>query len=512
MLGHRTMSIDDYVGILRRHLWKIVIPTLVLPALAYGVSLFLPERYTSTTVVLVEQPKVPSNIVATTVKDSLTERLNTMQQQILSRTRLAPMIEQFGLYKEDVAGKVPMEDLVNKMRKAITVTPVKTIMSTKQGEMPGFTISFEADTPQKAQLVCQEITGLYIKENANLRAERAKDTTDFLKKQVEDAKRTLDEKDQRVSDFKRKYLGMLPGQENVNQQVLTGLTAQLEATNQILARTHQDKTYAESQLAQQVAAWEASQQGTNPQTMETQLATLQNQLVTLQGRYTDDHPDVQKLKADIAQLKKKIDEANATAKTASPDKEKSATAKAIEPPQIQQLRNMIHAFDITLAEKTREQDRIQNQIKVYRARVESAPLVEQQYNEILRDYTTAQGFYDDLLKKRGTSQVAEDLEIRSQGEQFRVVDPPNLPANPTFPNRLLFAAGGLAGGLGIGFALALVMELKDKSLRTEADIEALLQLPTLALVPSVLEGAHPSRGLLSRLRKTPERALTGSGA
>ncbi len=512
MLGHRSMSLDDYLGILRRHVWKIIIPALVMPVLAYGVSLVLPERYTSTTLVLVEQPQVPTSIVQSTVTDSLNERLNTMQQRILSRTKLQPMIEQFNLYKQDVANKVPMEDLVAQMRRAITVTPVKTISSTKAGEVPGFTISFDADNARTAQLVCTEITSLFIKENVELRSQRAASTTDFLGKQVEEAKRKLDEKDQKVADFKRRYLGMLPGQEGANAGILSGLTAQLEATNQFLARTHQDKTYAESLLAQQVAAWEASQLGNNPQTLETQLAALQNQLITMEARYTPDHPDVAKLKADIAQLKKKIEEANRSAKDNTVEKDKSATAKLNEPPQIQQLRGQIHQYEITLKEKTRDQERIQDQIKVYRGRVEGSPLVEQQYNEIQREYSTAQQFYDDLLKKRGTSQVAEDLENRQQGEQFRVVDPPNLPAKPTFPNRLLFAAGGLAGGLGIGFALAIALELKDKSLRNEADIEALLQLPTLALVPSVVEGVQSGHGLFSRVRKTDERALTGSGA
>ncbi len=511
MLGHRSMSVEDYVGMLRRHIWQIIIPLLVMPPLAYGVSLLLPERYTSTTLVLVEQPKVPSSLVQSTVTDSLNERLNTMQQQILSRTKLQPMIEQFGLYKQDVANKVPMEDLVAKMRKGITVTPVKTIATTKQGEVPGFTISFESENPRTAQLICTEITSLFIKENLELRTQRAESTTEFLQKQVEDAKRKLDEKDQRVAEFKRRYLGQLPGQEGVNSNILNGLTAQLEAVNQLLTRTHQDRTYVESLLAQQITQWEASQQGNNPQTLETQLAALQNQLITMEARYTPDHPDVTKLKADIAQLKKKIEEANATAKDKPADKDKTATAKLNEPPQIQQLRNQIHQYDQTLKEKTRDQERMQDQIKVFRARVEGAPLVEQAYNEILRDYTTAQQFYDDLLKRRGTSQVAEDLERQQQSEQFRVMDPPNLPMKPTFPNRLLFAAGGLAGGLGIGFALALLLELKDKSIRNEADVEALLQLPTLALVPSVVEGVSAGRGLLSRIRKTENRALTGTG-
>ncbi|MBI3484329.1 MAG: lipopolysaccharide biosynthesis protein, partial [Acidobacteria bacterium] len=244
--------------------------------------------------------------------DALNQRLSTMQQQILSRTRLQPIIERLGLYKDQVANKAPMEDLVAQMRKSITVTTVKSVGTSRQNEVPGFTIAFESDHARTAQLVCAEILSMFIDENIKLRAQAADSTTEFLQKQVEEAKRKLDEKDQRVAEFKRRYLGQLPGQEQSNMNILMGLSQQLEAVSQLLTRTHQDKTYAESLLAQQVAAWEASQQGSNPQTLETQLTALQNQLITLEARYTPDHPDVTKMKADIAQLKNKIDEANAT--------------------------------------------------------------------------------------------------------------------------------------------------------------------------------------------------------
>ena len=236
------MSVEDYAGMLRRHVWQIVIPILLVPVLAYGVALLLPERFTSQTLVLVEQQRVPSTLVQSTVTEALNQRLGTMQQQILSRTRLAPIIEKFGLYKQDIANKVPMEDLVVQMRKNITVTTVKPIVASKQGEVPGFTISFDADNARTAQQVCSEILSMFIEENAKLRSESADSTTQFLQKQVDDAKRKLDEKDQRVADFKRRYLGQLPGQEQTNMNILMGLSQQLEAVNQLLSRTHQDKT------------------------------------------------------------------------------------------------------------------------------------------------------------------------------------------------------------------------------------------------------------------------------
>lgn len=483
MLGHRELGMDDYVDILRRRRWLILIPTLVMPVLAYAGSLALPNRYTSKTLVVVEEQKVPVGYVKPVVSDDLMERLMSMQQQILSRTRLQPVIERFGLYKEELK-TVPMEDVLERMRRAITIVPA-TSPTAQKTSPPAFTITFTGENPRTAQEVCSAITTMFVEENLRIRGERAQGTTAFLQKQLDDAQRKLDEQDAKLADFKRRYLGQLPGQEQANLNILMGLTTQLEAVTQLLNRTQQDKAYAESILSQQLSSWQASQAGNNPQTLDQQLAALQNQLITLEGRYTSDHPDVIKLKNEIAQLKKKIDEATTAAKDKSADKTESAALT--EPPQIQQLRSQIHQYEQTMKEKTREQERLQGQIGIYQSRVQLSPLVEQQFKELTRDTLTAQRFYDDLLTKRTTSEISADMERRQQGEQFRVMDPANLPAAPSFPDRRLFAAGGLGGGLALGLGLALLLEMRDKAIRSERDIEFYLQLPTLTLVPLIGE-------------------------
>jgi polysaccharide chain length determinant protein (PEP-CTERM system associated) len=497
MLGHREMTLDDYLDILRRRFWVILLPTLILPVLSYGVSLVLPEEYTSSTLVLVEQPKVPETIVRSVVNDQLNERLGTMQQRILSRSRLQPIMERLGLYKDEI-GKVPMEDLVGRMRSKIKVSLVRSI-SARQGEVPGFTISFTADNARMAQQVCQELTSMFIDENLKIREQRAQGTTDFLQRQLDDAKRVLDEKDKQLAEFKRQYLGSLPGQEQSNMAILMGLTTQLEATTSALNRAQQDKAFTQAQLDQALAAWKASLSGTNPQTLDQQLAAAQANLAALEARYTADHPDVMKEKRNIEQIKRMIEEANARVSAGAPDA-KTASAAAMEPPSIQQMRSQIHQYDVAIKDNTRKQEQLQEQIKIYRSRVEVSPLVEQKFKELTRDYQGAQEMYDDLLRKRGVASIGKELEEEQQSEQFRVMDPANLPAKPSFPNRLMFAAGGLGGGLGLGLGIALLLEMRDKSIRTERDVEAFLQLPTLALVPSVAPGAQKS-SLFSVFRK-----------
>jgi len=264
--------------------------------------------------------------------------------------------------------------------------------------------------------------------------------------------------------------------------LLMGLTSQLDAATQALARAQQDKSFAESMLAQQVAAWQSSQSGTNPETLEAQLSALQTQLSNLQARYTEDHPDVIKTKNEIATLQKRIAENNSQTKTSGTEK----INKSAEPAQIAQLRAQVHTTDQVIAEKTREQEKIQQAIKVYQDRVQSSPAVEQQYKELTRDYQTALDFYNDLLKKRDQSAMATDLERHQEGEQFRVLDPANLPDKPSFPNRREFALWGFGGGLALGVGIAFLLEMRDTSFRTERDVEFTLRLPVLAMVPTVV--------------------------
>lgn len=498
MLGQYEMSFEDYMGILRRRKWLLIIPTVVAPALAFGVSLLLPKKFTSTTLVLVEQQKVPEAYVRSVVTDQLNQRLATMQEQILSRSRLEPIVTKFDMYKGEAA---PMEELVARLRKSVQVTPIKPVVR-QQTDYPGFYISFTGSEPRTVQQICSEIASMFMEENLKDREKRATGTTEFLEKQVEDAKQVLDEHDKHLAAFKQRYAGQLPDREQVNLNLLMGMNTQLDAVTQGLNRAQQDKIYMDSMLTQQLAAWKASNTGTNPLTLEQQLTQLESALHALEGRYTSDHPDVVKAKSDIAALQRRIDEAKSAQKSA-PQSNDPKSALDIEPAAIQQLRSQIYLAESAVKEKAQQQDRLQREIKILQGKVQLSPVVEQQYKELTRDYQTALDSYNDLLQKRTQSAIARDLERRQQGEQFRVIDPPNLPAKPSFPDPLLFTGGGLGGGIALGLVMILAIEFRDRAIRTERDIEALLQLPTLALIPTVGEtSAKKSSWSFRRKHKT----------
>jgi polysaccharide chain length determinant protein (PEP-CTERM system associated) len=496
------MTIDDYMAIVRRRKWILFIPVLLAPLIAYTYSLFIPDEFTSRTLVLVEEQKVPDSIVRPVVSEDITQRLATMQEQILSRTRLQPIIEKFGLYQGG-AKSLHMEDKVETLRSSITVAPVRGMAGTREGSLPGFVISFTANNAQLAQRVCAEVTSMFIEENLRAREQRSQGTTDFVANELADSKRKLDDTDAKLAEFKSHYLGSLPGQEQSSISILNGLGTQLESVTQGLGRAQQDKAYAESMLTQQLANLEASPVqtpgGIQPDMLQLQLNALQNNLLAAQSRYTDDHPDVIKLKNDVAEVQKKIEQAkNHTEPTTGTSDSPPARR---ETPQIQQLRAQIRQLDQTIQERLRDQSRLQGQIGMYQSRLSLSPAVEQQFKELTRDYQSALTFYNELLAKESQSKMATNLERRQQGEQFRVMDPANLPQSPSYPNRPLFGASGLGIGLTIGIGIALLLEMKDKTIRTEGDVKFFLQVPTLALIPISHEILNGKKSFWTRLRK-----------
>jgi polysaccharide chain length determinant protein (PEP-CTERM system associated) len=481
MVRNGEIGLAEAKRTLRRYWWILPLSTLFLGGMGLGATFVLPKRYTSQTMVLVAQPAVGPDYVKPVVTEDLNHRLASMKEQILSRTRLQPIIEKFGLYAE-VRGRVHIEELVERLRTAVEIKPLEPTPGTQSRQLPGFYVDVTFDSPQIAQQICTEITSMFLEQNARERKQQANETTSFLSKQLEEAKKNLDDQDAKFAQFKRQYLGSLPEEEQSNLNILTGMNAQLEANTQALSRAHQDKAFNESLIGQQEANWRASQTGQNPETAEQQLGALQDQLTSLQARYTSEHPDVIKLKSQIEELKKRM----VGAPKNNPSANGSTQASVAEPPQIQQLRAKLRQDDMNIADLTKRQSQIQDEIRQLQSRVQASPMVEQQLKELTRNYQTAQDFYNDLLKKRQNAGVAGDLESQQESEQFRVLDPPSLPDRPSFPKKAYFAGGGLGGGLALGLGILCLIAMGDKSMHTERDVELALKLPVLALVP-VLE-------------------------
>jgi polysaccharide chain length determinant protein (PEP-CTERM system associated) len=508
MMENRELTMDDYLAMLRRRMKVILIPALLAPLAGFLVSYGFPAKYTSQSLVLVEAAKIPDTVVQQVFTPDLTQHITTIQQRVLSPARLRPMVDRLGLAK---AGQNP-DDVVNAIQGSMTIQPVLTDLSQigiggkkkpQNTAAPAFYVNYTASTAREAQQICTDLTSMLLEEDLRSRQDASQGTTDFLTKQVADAKQNLDDLDKKLAAFKNQHMGQLPGDEENNLKILMGLNSQLDANTQNLNRATQDKAYTESLLAQQLAAWKTSESTNNPQTLQQQLSQLQAQLIDLEARYTADHPDVIKTQADIGQVKKKLAEIkDASAKGSDAANEKES---ASEPPEIRQLRLQIHQYSDLIAQATRDQKKLQQEIGVYQSRVASSPSIEEAYKELARDYDNAQKVYQDDLAKQSTSKMASQAEQQQQGEQMALLDPATLPDSPSFPNRLLFAGGGLGAGLALGVGLALWMELRDKSIRTQADAEAALDLPMLVAMPWVGETvASNGNGHFWNRKKQPE--------
>jgi len=485
----RELTVDDYLAMLRRRLKVILIPALIAPLAGFVVSYGFSPKYTSQSTVLVEGQKVPENYVTPVITSDFTQRVQTLSQEVVSPTRLRPVIQSLALVKPEEEGKLmgeiqqnmQVEPVITTMSAAVATSPTaKKKPSASNEPVPGFNVKYSDSNAVRAQRICNAMTSLIVDENLRERAGIADDTTKFLGRQLEDAKRALDEQDAKLAAFKKQYMGQLPSDVDNNMRMLMSLNSQLDATTQTLSRAQQDKAYTESMLAQQVAAWKSSQSSTNPQTLEQQLTQLQAQLMQLQARYTDDHPDVMKTKADIAEVQKKLKEVNAAAANATDGTDK---ASATEPPEIRQLRLQIHQYQSVIEQATLDQKKLQSSISVYQSRTNMSPGVEEQYKLLTRDNDNAQALYKDLLAKKNSAEVGSNMENQQEGEQMTILATANLPDAPSFPFRPLFAAAGMGGGLALGVVIAIFLEFSDKSIRTERDAAAVMDLPLLISVP-----------------------------
>ncbi|HTC46964.1 MAG TPA: GNVR domain-containing protein [Candidatus Aquilonibacter sp.] len=479
MVRNGEIALADVKRVFRRYWWIPAFMTVTLGVIGLAASLVLPKKYTSSTLVLVEQPTVPKDLIKPVITDDLNERMASMKAQILSRSRLESIINKFGLYPRE-RQTTHMEDLVEKLKAAIDVELIQPMAGSTNHEPPGFNVSVTFDNPQLAQQICQEITSMFMEQNATGRVAQSNKVSQFLTEQLNEAKAKLEEQDKGLAKFKAEHLVSMPEQEQTNLTLLSGMNTQLDATTQALTRAQQDKTLNETLLSQQEANWKLSQAGQqNPETQDQELAALESQLAALQAKYTPEHPDVIKLKTQIEDLKRRMGEAPAP--KAAPS---AAQISLREPPSIQQLRTKIKQDEFTISDMTKRQSQIQDQIRAIQGRLQASPVVEQQLKELTRSYQTASDIYNELLKKRENSAMATDLEHEQQGENFRVLDSPSLPLTPSFPKKIVFVGGSLGAGLALSLGILYLLAVSDKAMYSERDVELCMKLPVLTTVPS----------------------------
>jgi polysaccharide chain length determinant protein (PEP-CTERM system associated) len=451
---------------------------------------FVPATYRSETLILVEQPKVPNEYVVSNVADDLQQRLQSMTQQILSRTRLLGVIDQFNLYSSE-RGKSSDDILIERMRKDIQIELVRD----SGRELTAFKIAFLSPNPHTARAVASQLSSLFIDENLRARQEQSENTTEFLDSELEQARRGLSEQEVRVRQFKSRYLGELPGQADTNVQILTGLQTRLQQEMEALAHARQQKVYLESmetQLRTVEAGLQSNASGATPSapTLDQQIDQLQNHLVELQSRYNDQHPDVQATKVRLEKLRqlqaqrdaRASEEAKGPASGEKPVHAGSVAELQAMAPRLQ-IESELKANSLEIENRQRTIKAIEARIDGYQERLNLTPLREQQLADLTRDYDQSRKNYEQLLGKRDQSSMATSLEKRQQGEQFRVLDPANLPQAPYSPNRPKLAFGALLGALLCAVLCLIRFIVSDDTFLLRDEVKQAVNASVLAEIP-----------------------------
>jgi polysaccharide chain length determinant protein (PEP-CTERM system associated) len=489
-------SFETLVQIARRRKWLIVIPALVIGAVAAAVVRQLPNSYTSETLILVVPQRVPETYVRSTVTARIEDRLQTISQQILSRTRLEQIVQDFNLYPKERADRQLMEDIVERMRtRDVGIAIVK-------GD--SFRVSYTAEDPRTAMRVTERLASLFIDESLRDREVLAEGTNQFLATQLDEARRQLVLNEKKLEEYQALHNGELPSQTTANLQGLHNAEMALQTIGESLNRDRERRLMLERSVADLIDAPNESAPAGDAkpsemsQTLADELKIAEQALLAVELKLKPEHPDVRRLRRNVDELKKRV-EAQQLESTISGKQRPPVAMDAGKRKRLVDAKAELENLDRQLEAKITEESRLRGVLGMYQARLESAPAREAELAALTRDYETLQQSYRSLLQKKEESQISANLERRQIGEQFKILDPARMPEKPASPDRPRLYLLVVLAAIGIGVACAATAEYFDRSLRSEADVRAALNLMVLATVPYIRDAAASGRRLRRQL-------------
>ena len=462
---------------------------------------FLPDLYSSETVILVDPQKVPETYVKSTVSGDVRNRLGTLSQQILSATRLQRIIDSFGLYAKEKK-ELAREDVIAKMRKDITVSVVGDVGGSQNLE--AFRIGYQGRDPRLVAQVANQLASLFIEENLKAREEEATGTTEFLGNQLQEAKKTLDDQEAKLRDFKLQHIGEMPEQQTTDLQILGQLQSQLQLESDALNRAQQQQGYLQSMMAQSMVVVDLGERDvksaaptgggtTSPSPAASPANNARARLAQLLLHYTENHPEVRKLKAQIAEEEAKtaagqpVDEPKRTTDSSAAEVPRAAAVRSPSPANNANpvLESQLRSIEAEIAKHKQEQARLGKLVAEYQKKLEAIPVREQQIASLARDYEMSKTHYAQLLDKQLSAETATQLEIRQKGERFEVLDPAQPAQRPSSPNRPLINIAGSLVGLVLALGAAVGREFFSLSITGPKEVTAATNLPVLQVIPVI---------------------------
>src|SRR3989441_2271518 len=489
-------GLDGLLAVWSRRKWLAILAFVFPMSAAASLLAFLPNIYRSTATVLVDRQQVPETFVQPTVTSALETRLHTISQEVLSRSRLEALITRFGLYA-DLRKRIPSEEVIERMRKDIKLELKGVDVKGARQATVAFTISYQGSDPATVSLVTNTLASFYIEENLKARERQATGTAQFLKVQLEETKKRLDDQEQRVSAFKRRYMGELPQQMETNVATLERLHMQLRLNADNQTRATERRQAMSSQLAEAESLLSpvpvpptAAAAPPPPESSEARLARLKQELTRLRTQFSEKYPDVVLLGAEVTALEREV--ADAKPRDAKPAEKPPAPQLAPLTPYMLRLKEVLSEAETEIKVLKGEDRRLRDTIATYQARVENVPRREQEFREFSRDYESTRELYQSLLKRYEEAQLAESMEQRQKGEQFRILDPAVPPKEPV-ARRARFMSFALVLSLGLAAGAVMLAEQFDTSFHSVDDLRHFSAVPVLTSIPRIATAADTRR-------------------
>jgi succinoglycan biosynthesis transport protein ExoP len=522
-------EIKQLKGVVRRRKKAFVIASSAIFLLGLVIAFALPPIYLSRTTILIENQQIPEEYVQTTITGYVEERLQVITQQIMSRTRLLEVIKQFNLYA-DLQSRYTTEEIIEGMRDDIHLETISADVIDRRTGRPtaatiAFTLSYEGADPSTVQKVSSVLASLYLEQNLKSREQRASNTTTFLQQELDELKGQIDTFQKKISEFKTAHTGALPEHIQINLQASARLEMQLDQMDMQIRSLQERKIYLEGQAASvDPLTPVVTEDGKTIMHPKERLKFLRLQLISLQSALAEKHPDIKKLKREIDELEAQVGESDdslAKVRRLSelqgqlailegklgpkhPDviklsKEVELLTKEVENLQAEKatlsvaekspdnpayisLMTQIASTEMEIKGLVEEKENIKQKIDIYQRKIENAPVVEKEYNDLTRDYENAKYKYNEIMTKLMEARVAQGMEESQQGERFTIIDPAQLPEKPFKPNRVAIILIGFVLALGAGVGLAAAQESLDTSIKTAEEINAVTGLPVFSVI------------------------------
>ena len=470
------MSPSDYIEIVKRRKWSLILPACLVFLAAGLTALLLPSIYKSSSTILIEEQQVPDDFVMATVTSYVEQRLQAINQRIMSYSRLKEVIDQFDPYP-GLKTRFTDDEIVVKMREDIQLTPISADTMDRRTGRPSeatiaFTLSYEGKSPSKVQQIATVLASLFLEENIKVRSRQTMETAQFLEEEMNRVKNEITTIESNLAKFKERHFNELPELLQANLQSLNTLERNLERLNEMLRSLKEREGYLQTQLAS-IPVSMKSETDQNKRSLEN----LKIRLIDLETQYSDQYPDVINTKASIEELEKTI---------ATTDGEDPTEGDYPDNPAYITLASQLASTESEIDSIKRQLKELEKKRALYGRRIAATPNVEKQFKTLIMERESNQAKYNDVMNKLMEARLAQGLEAEQKGERFSLIEPARLPEKPYKPNRLAILLIGLVLGVGAGVGTASLREFSDRSLKNIDELLMVGFVPVMGSIPEIV--------------------------